>query len=544
MTGKRGQTPTVSKRQLRSRSNKVNTKTAKKDQQSPEEPDTAQNRKRKTAIIPKSNEKRPRVLAADAQWCARNASTLTLKAFALEHGYYERRRCHARYKTIIANMSEAEQPRLLQEFENWCLTLDCTAFWKERKRTYALETAASNCSEVINKMLVSDSQGLLEPPHPPQETTESQPIARTTTADLDQQEHANTQQESDNEERHWIIDGNDITSLFLKYRHQADIIPKPVPLESNIQEILALSGVLFWRMNNIANVKWLFLGNNKVPNDTPSFTNDDFMEMVNVVSAIDEEGIAKLRLLTLATSMDQFKSNVVEGIADLLVKLPFDPIADKNQFGEVDIQTRYYDPLLSSIVADTTRKVVLRWPNREDTITTGIRPDAIVSTLVQRAFGQSLGFGEVKLGGDNTTNDSLCLDTLKLAVLSRNSVLKYGHPILTFQVNGKKENVATVISISFYMTQMIHSSFFTMTEIGRITLPEALSCLHSFITLKNIPRHPPQHPPQQHPPQQHPPQQHPHNNIPHNNIPQSCISNRHLNISLPLQVLIPQNYSR
>ncbi|KAI8094102.1 hypothetical protein BDF21DRAFT_436118 [Thamnidium elegans] len=167
---------------------------------------------------------------------------------------------------------------------------------------------------------------------------------------------------------------------------------------------------------------------------------------------------AKLRLLTLATSMDQFKSNVVEGIADLLVKLPFDPIADKNQFGEVDVQTRYYDPLLSSIVADTTRKVVLRWPNKEVTITTGIRPDAIVSTLVQRAFGQSLGFGEVKLGGDNTTNHSLCLDTLKLAVLSRNSVLKYDHPILTFQVN----------------------------EIGRIILPEALSCLHSFITLKNI----------------------------------------------------------
>ncbi|KAG2235361.1 hypothetical protein INT48_004980 [Thamnidium elegans] len=219
-----------------------------------------------------------------------------------------------------------------------------------------------------------------------------------------------------------------------------------------------------------------------VPHDAPTSTNDDFMEMVNVVSVVDEEGMspksAKLRLLTLATSMDQFKSNVVEGIADLLVKLPFDPIADKNQFGEVDVQTRYYDPLLSSIVADTTRKVVLRWPNKEVTITTGIRPDAIVSTLVQRAFGQSLGFGEVKLGGDNTTNHSLCLDTLKLAVLSRNSVLKYDHPILTFQVNG--------FQLVFYMTQMIHSSFFTMTEIGRIILPEALSCLHSFITLKNI----------------------------------------------------------
>ncbi|KAI7877677.1 uncharacterized protein EV154DRAFT_576859 [Mucor mucedo] len=187
---------------------------------------------------------------------------------------------------------------------------------------------------------------------------------------------------------------------------------------------------------------------------------------------------ATLRLLTLATSMDQFKSNVVEGIADLLVKLPLDPIADKNQFGEVDLQTRYYDPLLSSILADTTKKVVLRWPNKKDTLTIGIRPDAIVSTLVQRAFGQSLGFGEVKLGAESTTNHSLCMDTVKLTVLSRNSVLKCGHPILTFQVNG--------FHLIFYMTQMIHTNFFIMIEIGRITLPESLSCLHSFVTLKNI----------------------------------------------------------
>lgn len=110
-------------------------------------------------------------------------------------------------------------------------------------------------------------------------------------------------------------------------------------------------------------------------------------------------------------------------------------------------------------------------------MTTGIRPDAIVSTLVQRAFGQSLGFGKVKLGGDNTTNHSLCLNTVKLAVLSRNSVSTYEHPILTFQVNGFR--------LVFYMTQMIHSSSFIMTEIGRVTLPEALSCVHSFITLKN-----------------------------------------------------------
>ncbi|KAG1047544.1 hypothetical protein G6F43_010015 [Rhizopus delemar] len=179
---------------------------------------------------------------------------------------------------------------------------------------------------------------------------------------------------------------------------------------------------------------------NIVPPNAQNFTNDDFMAMVDVVSAIDEETMtpkaAKLYLLTLATSMGPFKSNVVEGIADLLVKLPLYPIADNNKLGEIDVQTRYYDPLLSSMVADTTKKVVLRWSNKEDALTTDIRPDAIVSTLIQRAFGQSLGFGEVKLGGNSTTNHSLCLDTLKLAVLSRNSVLKHGCSILTFQVNG------------------------------------------------------------------------------------------------------------
>ncbi|ORE10864.1 hypothetical protein BCV72DRAFT_254045 [Rhizopus microsporus var. microsporus] len=160
---------------------------------------------------------------------------------------------------------------------------------------------------------------------------------------------------------------------------------------------------------------------------------------------------ANLYPLTLAISMGPFKSSVVEGIADLLVKLPLDPIADKSKLSEIDIQTRYYDPLLSSMVADTTKEF-------EDTLTTVTRPDAIVSSLVQRTFRKSAGFGEVKLGDDSTTNHSLCLDTLKLAALSRNSALKHSHPVLTFQVN----------------------------EIGRITVPGALSCLRSFITLKSL----------------------------------------------------------
>ena len=58
-----------------------------------------------------------------------------------------------------------------------------------------------------------------------------------------------------------------------------------------------------------------------VPHDAPNFTNDDFREMVNLATAIDEEEKSpknsKLYLLTPASSIDGFQSNVVEGIADL-----------------------------------------------------------------------------------------------------------------------------------------------------------------------------------------------------------------------------------
>ena len=67
---------------------------------------------------------------------------------------------------------------------------------------------------------------------------------------------------------------------------------------------------------------------------------------------------------------------------------------------------------------------------------------------------------------------------MKLAVLSRNTCLKNEHPILTFQVNG--------FQLIFYMTQRIHHRFYTMIEIGRVKVPDSLSSMQSFITLKNL----------------------------------------------------------
>ncbi|KAI8331845.1 hypothetical protein BC941DRAFT_359897 [Chlamydoabsidia padenii] len=152
------------------------------------------------------------------------------------------------------------------------------------------------------------------------------------------------------------------------------------------------------------------------------------MTIIDVVSAIDAKPMspkqARLQLLTLASNMNDLRANVIKGIADMLINMPQNPIADQGKFGEVDLQTRFYNPLLASILADVTKKVLLRWPNKMEETVPQIRPDAIVSTVVQLKLGPSLGYGEVKPGDDSTTNQSLCIDTMKLAVLSRNAAQK------------------------------------------------------------------------------------------------------------------------
>ncbi|KAG1138811.1 hypothetical protein G6F37_012866 [Rhizopus arrhizus] len=286
---------------------------------------------------------------------------------------------------------------------------------------------------------------------------------------------------------HWII--GPVTAKFRQYQCMADSIPKPCPLEPNVQEILALANVLFLAPEQHSDAKMAVFGQelldeamshqtkmllDKVPTPCSGFTPTDFMTIVDVVSAIDAKTMspkqARLQLLTLASSMNDLRANVIEGIADMLINMPQNPIADQGKFGKIDLQTRFYNPLLASILADVTKKVLLRWPNKMEETVPQIRPDAIVSTVVQLKLGPSLGYGEVKLGDDSTTNQSLCIDTMKLAVLSRNAAQKNGHPIISFQVN----------------VQELGRHLHTMLEIGRLTVPNSLASLHSFITPKNL----------------------------------------------------------
>jgi hypothetical protein len=111
---------------------------------------------------PRSKNKRPRVLAADASWCVDNMDNLTPKAFAIAFKYTNKIYTHSRYKTIIENhLPQPDQSRLLIEFESWRKSFDCTEFWKIQNRVESLSKVDSNCSDAVNNMFVRNSEDLL-----------------------------------------------------------------------------------------------------------------------------------------------------------------------------------------------------------------------------------------------------------------------------------------------------------------------------------------------------------------------------------------------
>ena len=139
----------------------------------------------------------------------------------------------------------------------------------------------------------------------------------------------------------------------------------------------------------------------------------------------------------------------------------------------------YFDPILSSLVSDPDRKVLLRWSNVISDESGDIRPDATISKIHQRDFGPSLGFGEVKIARPTTDNHSLCHDLLRLATLAKDTIDSNKlQAALTFQIHG--------FNITFFLSRLRHDGIYLMQEIGQLTFHRSLKELVSFVNLKNI----------------------------------------------------------
>ncbi|KAG0741368.1 hypothetical protein G6F57_001029 [Rhizopus arrhizus] len=160
-------------------------------------------------------------------------------------------------------------------------------------------------------------------------------------------------------------------------------------------------------------------------------------------------------------------------------KLPQIAIKTKKHIGECELFTMYFDPILSALLSDPDKNVLLRWSNVTCDETGEMRPDATISKLCQRDFGPSLGFGEVKLARPSTDNHALCHDLLRLAIFAKDTVdINKLQAAMTFQING--------YNIVFFLTRLRHDGIYFMQEIGQLTFPRSLEELASFVNLKSI----------------------------------------------------------
>ncbi|KAG1567567.1 hypothetical protein G6F50_008091 [Rhizopus delemar] len=185
-------------------------------------------------------------------------------------------------------------------------------------------------------------------------------------------------------------------------------------------------------------------------------------QVTKTINSVDNKEIsvrdAKRDLLRLAATINSTTGNAVEGLANLLTKLPRLPLLD---------------------MADQDSQICLRWSNKSinDDIT-DMRPDAIISTLIQHEFGCPVGFGETKNG--NASKQAVNLDVFRLGVASKRTLdLHDLSACLAFMVKG--------YHISFFIVSNHKDTpFYTMMEIAAVNFASSISDLHTFVSRKNL----------------------------------------------------------
>lgn len=304
----------------------------------------------------------------DAQWCPDNIDDLSLKAFVTNLSMYDRMYATTRYKDIFTKYVPTDHKEcLLQEMAIWMKSKNVVDFWKEMKRKATLSTSEATCSQIINKLLTTAAQNLLEPIDTSAdynltaETPETTPVSTSAVLELDclleatplqallhtsplpSTNQDNTRDNKDNNEisnndSKWTFNGAKVTNLFRQYQHRAksQIADKSsFQIESDLQEILALSNILFLAPNQHSDLKEQVFGfqfvdslchatiNRFMDNLEVDFSTQEVSDlaaiMVDVLTRKKLTIDAQLDLLLTAKTVDPAKAAVVRGIANLQV---------------------------------------------------------------------------------------------------------------------------------------------------------------------------------------------------------------------------------
>ncbi|EIE84799.1 hypothetical protein RO3G_09509 [Rhizopus delemar RA 99-880] len=179
-----------------------------------------------------------------------------------------------------------------------------------------------------------------------------------------------------------------------------------------------------------------------------------------------------LMLTQLADTASYYEQRLLIGLARLIEELPKTRVKN-NQIGEIELWSSYFHPLLSRILSDNERSVMLRWPDKAALEQSQGRPDAIISEVTGNGFGISFGFGECKTS-DGCTNASLCKDIIKLAQLSQRSInINSVKSVLCFQIYGTY-TIAT------------NEGVYTFSQLAMVEFPRSVEELPKFVNMKTI----------------------------------------------------------
>ncbi|CAO3699353.1 unnamed protein product [Rhizopus stolonifer] len=94
--------------------------------------------------------------------------------------------------------------------------------------------------------------------------------------------------------------------------------------------------------------------------------NDDAcMKLSRIINYVESNRFSKddaeIDLLMLGKILNPFERPLVWGIKTEMRKLPLMPIKTKKSLGECELFTMYFEPILSALLSDPDKSVMLRW---------------------------------------------------------------------------------------------------------------------------------------------------------------------------------------
>ncbi|KAG1136978.1 hypothetical protein G6F37_012560 [Rhizopus arrhizus] len=433
-------------------------------------------------------QKRQRIVASDAQWCIDNKDNLTCKAFAEHHTPYWTNSIPARLDTQESFSDYAENV-LRGTSSNPDHQLPVS------NPDHQLPVKFTPSNVIYRHDDVEDSRSSPSPTTTLRPSTEEReddsPASPSPAASASSSRDINARPIVP-----WMFNDSNVAELFQTFQHKVAALSRAnlLQIETSIHEILALSHIFLLCPSQHREQMIDVFSRETLYDIHQSFVQESIDKSIDItdgicanVARIIDSVEQKVRskdeatalLSRLCISLDEHASSVIRGIVKAMTELPLQAIKDKTSIGKYELTTTYFHPILSSILSNPDKQVLLRWTNIETDSSAKKRPDATITKLNQLVFGHSLGFGEAKIAQCTPDKYNLCHDLLRLALFCKETIDKNQlNASLTFQING--------FSVVFFLMRLDHDGIYCLYEICKLSFPRSLEELSGFVSLKNL----------------------------------------------------------